>query len=50
MSHNEIELVKYKSTFRWRTMDGQVLSLDDMKTGHIFNSFLKNDLKALPDR
>lgn len=27
-----------RDTFRWRTMEGQVLRLSEMKTGHIFNS------------
>ncbi len=25
-------------TFRWKTMDGQILRIGDMKTSHVFNS------------
>src|SRR6266404_9247599 len=38
----QLKLVKLSKKqiqeFRWRTMDGRILKLEEMKTSHIFNS------------
>lgn len=38
MTELEVKLEVEKLDFRWKTMSGDVLTLSEMKTGHIFNS------------
>lgn len=43
-----METLPSREQFLWQTMEGEVLSIDQMKTGHIFNSMkmLFNHLAA----
>jgi hypothetical protein len=43
------KLNKIKKSFRWKTMQGEVLTLDEMDTKHVFNS-LKMCYNHLADR